>query len=450
MIKEIMQKNLSDLLGESTSYGLPRIFKTKTNIMKIFWLIYFLIGGIATVVFVLDVVMSYLEYEIISRVQSISEQSMPFPAISICPTNSNSFKNKSIDQILEKCVFGDGEDCLKNANNYFEKKTYYDGECIIFNNGRNMTGHSIPIRYQYVPATTKGFSISIGKIDAFYFIYEPVSIFFIKDQYRGQWTNYALKAYLITKNAKNQNHRLVLSRTVENKFSTPKRPCYKDVNNFTLNKTIIDYIQSNNVTYKQEYCFELCGELDFIEANPCNETNISFSVKFNNQSFQSDCAKKYFNFFKNQSLEQKCSKYCPLECDSTYYSAMISENSISNLTETQIFYNEFKYTLLTETAKTSGMDLVSNIGGMLSLFIGLSFVSLFEFIEIIIELCCIFLQSNKTDFLNRSRNNKDLQQRISDLENENKKIKSKIDRIDQLEDEFNRFKSKNRIMSNSS
>lgn len=441
MIKEI-KENLSDLLGESTSYGLPRIFKTNKVILKIFWLTYFLIGGIATVVFVLNVIMSYLEYEIISRIQTISEQSMSFPAISICPTNSNSFNNKSLDQILEKCNF-DGEDCLKNANNYFEKKTYHDGECIIFNNGKNMTGHSIPIRYQYVPATTKGFTISIGKLDAFYFIYDPLSIFYINDQYRGQWTNYALKVHLITKNAKNQNHRFVLSKTVENKFSTPNRPCFKDVNNFHLNKTIIDYIQSNNVAYKQEYCFELCGELDFIEANPCNQKNISsYSVKFNNESFQNDCAKNYLNFFKNQSLEQKCSKYFPLECDFTYYSAMISENSYSNSTETQIFYNEFKYTLFTETAKTSGMDLVSNIGGMLSLFIGLSFVSFFEFIEIVIELFFIFLQKNNQKCSNRSRNNKDLQQRISDLENENKKIKSKIDRIDQLEDEFNKFKSK--------
>ena len=79
---------------------------------------------------------------------------------------------------------------------------------------------------------------------------------------------------------------------------------------------------------------------------------------------------------------------------------------------------------------------------MLSLFIGLSFVSFFEFIEIVIELFFIFLQKNNQKCSNRSRNNKDLQQRISDLENENKKIKSKIDRIDQLEDEFNKFKSK--------
>ena len=94
MIKEI-KENLSNLLGESTSYGLPRIFKTNKVILKIFWLIYFLIGGIATVVFVLNVIMSYLEYEIISRIQTISEQSMPFSAISICPTISNSFNNKS-------------------------------------------------------------------------------------------------------------------------------------------------------------------------------------------------------------------------------------------------------------------------------------------------------------------------------------------------------------------
>ncbi len=69
---------------------------------------------------------------------------------------------------------------------------------------------------------------SMGNLSALYFIYEPSSIFFINGKYAGQWTNFALKLNLITKNYENQNHRFVLSKTVEYKFSTPNRPCYED------------------------------------------------------------------------------------------------------------------------------------------------------------------------------------------------------------------------------
>jgi hypothetical protein len=52
---------------------------------------------------------------------------------------------------------------------------------------------------------------------------------------------------------------LELSRTVENKLSPPYSQCYKenDSNHFGLNKTIINFLHSNNVKYKQEYCYRL-------------------------------------------------------------------------------------------------------------------------------------------------------------------------------------------------
>jgi hypothetical protein len=271
----------------------------------------------------------------------------------------------------------------------------------------------------------------MGNICALYFIYEPSSIFFINGKYAGRWTNSALKLNLITKNYENQNHRFVLSKTVEKKFSTPNRPCYEDINDFPLNRPIIDFIQSNNITYKQEYCFELCGELDYIETNPCNKTDISLE---NLNIIESNCIDRHTKYFKNQSLDQKFSKYCPLECDSTYYYAMISENSINPYPAVQIFFNEFKYTLITETGKTNKMDLVSNIGGLFDLFIGLSFVTLFEFIEIIIELFFIFYEKK-----NKVINAKSFEENLNEAVIYNDFLK----RISQLEDEIIKFKLKN-------
>ena len=51
-----------------------------------------------------------------------------------------------------------------------------------------------------------------------------------------------------------------------------------------------------------------------------------------------------------------------------------------------INYQELAYTLVEESQKTTWLDLLSNVGGTLWLFTGFSFLSLFEFFEIIFEI----------------------------------------------------------------
>ena len=56
-----------------------------------------------------------------------------------------------------------------------------------------------------------------------------------------------------------------------------------------------------------------------------------------------------------------------------------------NYTTIQVYYRSLKYTWIGEQAKMNIFDIISNIGGTLGLFVGLSFVSLFEITEILLE-----------------------------------------------------------------
>jgi amiloride-sensitive sodium channel subunit alpha/amiloride-sensitive sodium channel subunit gamma len=58
-----------------------------------------------------------------------------------------------------------------------------------------------------------------------------------------------------------------------------------------------------------------------------------------------------------------------------------------------IYYDSLDYTSITESVKFSGSDLISNIGGTLGLFIGISVLSFVEIIEIIIEIFLIFAKN---------------------------------------------------------
>ena len=58
----------------------------------------------------------------------------------------------------------------------------------------------------------------------------------------------------------------------------------------------------------------------------------------------------------------------------------------------RIYYNELKYTLISEEPKTEIFNFISNIGGILGLFLGVSFLSIIEIFEIIFEIIFIFFK----------------------------------------------------------
>ena len=51
-----------------------------------------------------------------------------------------------------------------------------------------------------------------------------------------------------------------------------------------------------------------------------------------------------------------------------------------------VYYDALEYTLISEKPQTLLVDLVSNIGGLLGIFIGISFLSILEIFEFLFEL----------------------------------------------------------------
>jgi tetrahydromethanopterin S-methyltransferase subunit F len=55
-----------------------------------------------------------------------------------------------------------------------------------------------------------------------------------------------------------------------------------------------------------------------------------------------------------------------------------------------VYYEDLKYTLISQQPKIELFGLISNLGGILGLFIGFSFISLLEIIEALAELVYIY------------------------------------------------------------
>jgi hypothetical protein len=87
-----------------------------------------------------------------------------------------------------------------------------------------------------------------------------------------------------------------------------------------------------------------------------------------------------------QDQFEKRSNYCPLECDSISYSTTSSfhwtESPLKNSTlKFKIYFKELKFIRISQQPQMNISDLISGIGGILGLFLGLSFLSFVEILE---------------------------------------------------------------------
>jgi hypothetical protein len=111
-----------------------------------------------------------------------------------------------------------------------------------------------------------------------------------------------------------------------------------------------------------------------------------------------------------------------------------------NLTTIQVYYRNLKYTFITQQAKMHVFDIISNIGGTLGLFVGMSFVTLFEATEIFIE--SVYLRLNR--IFNKNEHSTKKTNKISE-----KTIHKKLaDLVEQAEVNFSRTTEYERQLSN--
>jgi hypothetical protein len=209
---------------------------------------------------------------------------------------------------------------------------------------------------------------------------------------------------------------LVIKRVFNHKLGHPYSNCLEDVSlidsydsdlyRFILNNTKYAYRQKdcfnycfgreyykfNNITNKIDHVFNAIQDLndlkseefykmiDAIINNICNNLFSRFKID-----------KIYFNNFYVKGIPQ-----CPLECDSVTYELSLSSMKFSdgneNITGFNAYYADSTYTTITELAKQEFLDLISNIGGNLGLFIGISFLSFAEIFELLFEIVFILFQ----------------------------------------------------------
>lgn len=414
-------RKIEELLLQTSAHGLPRLLKTRHFVFKVIWTLVLINSSFWGSYFTLDILLNYLKYETNTIISIVNENRIEFPSISICAVPN--FEASLRETILSVTFEQNG----LNIEEYFD--IFHDpiyNKCFRFNSGKNINGTSVPVLKSTQSGSIFGVTIEISIIPSDGYDYSAILVNFHNKssppfdlQHQGYWLNTG------------SSTSFRLDRVFYQNLDKPFSGCLKNVRDFTLNKTLVNLILGLNMTYSQQECFILCVYMKTLEESNChcNSTILEFRGKCmqiwfnqNEKNEANECNYNYALDFITNRLRDGCLEYCPLECDST--ELLISSQTvpfpesglIKNKTRAyEIFpqeiesyeqikrnylrinanYNGLKYTVISQIAKTELFSCISSIGGIFSLFFGISLISFIEIFEIIFEVLVLFISNAK-------------------------------------------------------
>ena len=206
-----------------------------------------------------------------------------------------------------------------------------------------------------------------------------------------------------------------VNRLFVKKKEEPYSDC-KRVNSSKSESIFVKKLIETGEAYRQADCFDFCVKEYIFEKCNCNhsESNHPDELIDCHTKEELDCFSKISKNMNQSFLEDgNCIKECPIECDSVQYQMTISQidypteeladlmkqdpiirgkfnHSIpltykdlkKSLASLNIYYDELGYKIIKELPAQYLLSLVSNIGGIIGLFLGISFVSVFEIFEL--------------------------------------------------------------------
>jgi hypothetical protein len=382
---------VKELLSSSTLEYILSPFRSRRFLVKLIWILFLLVFLVTSIYYVTLNIFEYLQYETNTSIYEIREKEAEFPAISFCDTRDFDFNAKIIlFKYQNEDLVGEWKEHLQS----FTDTTF--GKCYRFNSGFNWSNQSIPMKKLIRSGITNGFWLNFYHNSTS--DYGLLTIYIHNNTEKPETIFH--KGYYFSSGSYNFFN---VKRIQDQKLESPYNNCFQNVSNSNYNQTIINKMND----YTQKECVNLCINLKFNEMNPCNLTFKEDVFKSTNK-----CVRL---FIKNSNVSEKClKKYCPLECGSLTYDIIKDSTTITgqgainpskssntfagfntyeNLSKTffgiRVYYQDLKYTLISQHPKIETFDLISSVGGTLGLFLGFSFISFLELFEVLAELIYI-------------------------------------------------------------
>ncbi len=353
LIKKISEK----FAFSTTVYGLNRVIKAENRLIKVVWGLMALVSVSFGLFVIANTVITFLKYDVFTQTKRIVASSLLMPSVTFCFKNP---ETKDLDSIFDKAEFiTSNRTNLTGEHIFVEILENWDdsGHCIKFNHFTDKNG-------------TQSFAAYSSED---YFIFEiDLNVkferlrFFLSDNYNNviDWSQYLTTSFNVS-----GYYSIAFKKEVEIKLEEPYNQC----------KNVSD------ITYRQADCLVQCKNKNFANNYNCTLKNF-YSV-----SGYGFCKKAYFG---SSEFELDCLKQCPKECATTKFDLLLTNTDLGpNSTDKLLFHIWFLhlyYIEIRQNPKMSGFSLLNEIGGALGLFVGITFLSIFELLEYLFEILLVF------------------------------------------------------------
>ena len=409
-IQKIKSKS-KELVLASTSHGLPNIFRSQHSAIKLMWICLFTASISMGFYIVTKSIIEYLDFETVTKINVINETPTQFPAITIYNLKDEK-SNISLSSIMFGCLYSGGACSPDNDFDLIQDKFGY-------------VSYRFKKRASYLSGQSSGLTLIIVNNIEFKTSsnYDGLGVIVHNHSSDPRYNagSSAEGVFISPRFATN----LVIDRVFSSKLSRPYSDCIDETHlTSSSDSDLFRYIiDSTNYTYKQRDCLDYCLGRELNRSfNISSEIDkLSNVIEILTKRFSWSTPYSFeirYNITKNKSDE--CIQLCPSECNSISYSVSTSFSSLNvndqflnmiknyfknswpvltledirkNYYYLNIYYSDLKYTNISEKPMSSIFDIVSNIGGILGLFIGISFLSFAEILELLVEILFILFKS---------------------------------------------------------
>jgi hypothetical protein len=320
-----------------------------------------------------------------------------------------------LDDMLLSCSFGTKYCCSMNFTWFFHNLY---GNCFTFNDGSNADILKITI-----PGHLYGLQLEIflgePKLQTKYETNDGMIVFVHNQSAPVHMLNHGV---LVSTNTETN---IGIKRTFLKRLPEPHGTCIENLGKHAIfNSYLFDYIvRYLNVTYSQQLCFNLCMQA-IIQAS-CNCSNAEMPLFLNGPKticmleHDLNCMFNALGDLDQQTIDSKCMRECPLECDSIFYDTSFSTATYPSLyyrrlllrnpkinstgikshdiaksvLKVNIFYENLQYSSIEEVELMTADAYVAAVGGTVGLFLGMSLLSLIDLVQFFMRFICIYIFS---------------------------------------------------------
>jgi hypothetical protein len=357
-------------------------------------------------------------------------------------TNQSFLSNMGFDlqcDMFQSCQFNGNNTCFSNFDldhciyaNYSSsiKPTFYNGLFTAFWNNRygmcyTFNGYNADgflQTSQSGPDYGLKMSLNVGKSQNFQIISPTANGFplLIQDAPIETYFSYRNGIYLLVHNQSRSLESLsggiylspgsetyiAVSRTFFLKEQAPFSNCISTLKPFSAySQTLFGYFAKiNAINYDQQLCIDFCYQDKLILS--CNCSSLIVQALNNTRYCESDdevlCEQGFDSVFSSSNPDLFCEDVCRPECETLVFDTSISLSKFptqdyinahpyQNVSLRFVLnYKDTTYTQISESPAVTFEFLLGDVGGQLNLFVGLSFLTLLEVMELAFEILIWF------------------------------------------------------------